>query len=123
MKRLYRYRWLGGSSTVHGRETRFIGSDPASYRAGLVICGQQLGRGYVKSVGEVEQPFVEQAASAVLDIDEHVARHTGPQGKGLLGHTSLGTKGSYALADGATSLLPQRHPLGTVLAGARRHAT
>jgi hypothetical protein len=111
--------WMNDRTWPSGSMSRLV----PPLIAGLDICGQKLGRGYVKSVGEVEQPLVEQAASAVFDIDEHIARHTGPQGKGLLGHGPFDTKGSYALADGATSLFPQRDPLGTVLAGARRHAT
>jgi hypothetical protein len=59
----------------------------------------------------------------VFDINEHIARDTRFQGEDLLGQISLDPKVSYALADSATSLFPQRYPFRTVLAGARRHAT
>jgi hypothetical protein len=59
----------------------------------------------------------------VLDVNEHIARHTRFEGEGFLRQIPRNPKVAYALADSAMPLFLQRHPFRTVLAGARRNAT
>lgn len=87
----------------------------------LRVLHQQVGDGDVKSFGDVVEPLVEQAAPAMLDIDQEVARDAGGEGKLLLSATLSHPDRPDALADLLSMTLPGRGALRAGLAGSGGH--
>jgi len=95
-------------STLGGRGFRF---------------GEEVADGNVEGVGYVDKSFVEDPAFAVFDVYEHVPSNPGSQCQRFLGHALFGAECPDVGANCGSPPLPVGDALGTVLAGARRHAS
>lgn len=89
---------------------------------GLEVFEQSAGED-VERRGDIEEPFVEQAALAEFDLDEHVPSQPGGKRDLFLRQVSLQSKSADACADGLACRLPPSRTMGVLLAGACRHAT
>lgn len=72
-----------------------------------------LGRGveesagrYAERLGDVEQSLIEQSASAMFYIDQHISCDTELQSEGFLGHPASDTQAADSLPDGAAVSCP-----------------
>lgn len=72
--------------------------------------------------GDVEEPFIEQPAPTMLDIDQHIAGHARTKGQLLLCHVLRGPDLPNAATDRLPNAIPCRDTLRIVLARSRGHA-
>ena len=81
----------------------------------------EIDHGDIEGLGDVEEALMQNAAPAVHNIHEHVARHPGALGQFFEGEIVLDAQAVDAHTDSAPPCLPCRDPFRVVLMGAGRH--
>lgn len=82
---------------------------------------EESARRHTERLGNIEQSLIEQSASAMFYIDEHISCDTGLQSKGFLRHPAGDAQAADSLPDSTAVSCPRRDPLWIVLAGSRGH--
>lgn len=77
---------------------------------------------HAEGLGEIEETLVQEAALAVLDVDEDVAGDPRIQRQLLLGHAALDPQIPHPSAHGVPDPCPNRRTFWIGLTGACRHA-
>lgn len=109
-------------------DLRVFGARPEERHSKYVVRSKstfpkKFPRPYLQRIGDVEEPFEEQATSAMFDIDKHISCDASLKRERLLGETALDPQTPDAGSDLPTPLLPHGHSLRIILAGSRGHAT